>query len=142
MAPKKNARDRPTSPVGPVEAVQEPTPAPAAVKTSTATKGGRANWDEVLLNIAQHYTKETPQRTKLIDVFLFFLVVVGGLQFLYCVLAGNYVRSPRGTPFGGFFTDNSVQPFNAFLSGFCATVGQYVLTSMNDGPQTGIFNLG
>jgi hypothetical protein len=23
-----------------------------------------------------------------------FLVLVGGLQFLYCVLAGNYVRSP------------------------------------------------
>ena len=33
----------------------------------------------------------TPQRTKLIDVFMTFLVLVGGLQFLYCVLAGNYV---------------------------------------------------
>ncbi len=31
------------------------------------------------------------------------------LQFLYCVIAGNY-------------------PFNAFLSGFSATVGQFVLT--------------
>jgi len=28
---------------------------------------------------------------KLIDVFMAFLVVVGGLQFLYCVIVGNYV---------------------------------------------------
>ena len=33
----------------------------------------------------------TPQRIKLIDVFMAFLVVVGGVQFVYCVLAGNYV---------------------------------------------------
>ncbi|OAQ72160.1 DAD family protein [Pochonia chlamydosporia 170] len=112
MAPKKNARDRPTTPTPAVAAAQDaapaassPAPAPAA-KTSTK---GRANWDEVMLNIYQYYMKETPQRTKLIDVFLSFLVVVAALQFLYCVLAGNY-------------------PFNAFLSGFCATVGQFVLT--------------
>ena len=35
--------------------------------------------------------QKTPQRIKLIDVFMAFLVVVGGVQFLYCVLAGNYV---------------------------------------------------
>lgn len=40
----------------------------------------------------QHYHKTTPQRTKLIDAFMAFLVIVGGLQFAYCVLAGNYVR--------------------------------------------------
>lgn len=28
---------------------------------------------------------------KLIDVFMAFLVGVGGLQFVYCVLVGNYV---------------------------------------------------
>ncbi|EGR50493.1 uncharacterized protein TRIREDRAFT_33342, partial [Trichoderma reesei QM6a] len=64
---------------------------------------------KVLQNIYQYYMKETPQRTKLIDVFLVFIAVVGALQFLYCILAGNY-------------------PFNAFLSGFGATVGQFVLT--------------
>lgn len=46
----------------------------------------------------------------MIDVFLAFLVVVGGLQFVYCILVGNY-------------------PFNAFLAGFGATVGQFVLTA-------------
>lgn len=37
----------------------------------------------------------TPQRTKLIDVFMSFLVVVGVLQFVYCVIAGNYVCIPQ-----------------------------------------------
>ena len=38
------------------------------------------------------YVAKTPQRTKLVDVFMAFLVFVGGVQFVYCVLAGNYVR--------------------------------------------------
>ncbi|KAG5999304.1 hypothetical protein E4U54_001929 [Claviceps lovelessii] len=123
MAPRKIARSRPTTPTPPIPAqasapaASTPAKAPSSSLTSSSSssfsssssKSSRANWDQVLLNIYQHYTKETPQRTKLIDVFLFFLVVVGGLQFLYCVLAGNY-------------------PFNAFLSGFGATVGQFVLT--------------
>ncbi|KAL6895632.1 oligosaccharyl transferase [Trichoderma longibrachiatum] len=77
--------------------------------SAPAAKNAPANWDKVLQNIYQYYMKETPQRTKLIDVFLVFIAVVGALQFLYCILAGNY-------------------PFNAFLSGFGATVGQFVLT--------------
>lgn len=89
MAPRKNARDRFTTPATAIATKETPPAAPA--KTSTS-KGSRANWDDVLMNIYQHYMNETPQRTKLIDVFLFFLIVVGGLQFLYCVLAGNYVR--------------------------------------------------
>ena len=43
------------------------------------------------MRIWDSYLKSTPQRVKLIDVFMAFLVVVGGLQFVYCVLAGNYV---------------------------------------------------
>lgn len=100
MAPRKNVRDRPATPTPPIIA-QEPAPAaptPIKMKSSlssstSSSRSSRANWDDVLLNIYQHYTKETPQRTKLIDVFLLFLVVVGALQFLYCVLAGNYVRT-------------------------------------------------
>ncbi|EXV03118.1 DAD family protein [Metarhizium robertsii] len=111
MAPKKNTRDRVATPSPAAVPVQEAPAAPAvsSLPAKTTHKGGRANWDEVLLNIYQYYMKETPQRTKLIDVFLLFLIAVGGLQFVYCVLAGNY-------------------PFNAFLSGFCASVGQFVLT--------------
>lgn len=34
----------------------------------------------------------TPQRVKLLDAFMAFLVAVGVLQFAYCVVGGNYVR--------------------------------------------------
>lgn len=55
------------------------------------------------------YVRDTPRRLKWIDVFLVFLMYVGVVQFAYCALVGNY-------------------PFNAFLAGFGATVGQFVLT--------------
>ncbi|KYK58178.1 hypothetical protein DCS_05191 [Drechmeria coniospora] len=106
MAPKKNARESTPSAASTTNASTTTTTsgsAPAAsVKAATT-------WDDILHNFCQHYLKQTPQRIKLIDAFLLFLAVVGALQFIYCVVAGNY-------------------PFNAFLAGFCATVGQFVLT--------------
>ncbi|PHH75364.1 hypothetical protein CDD82_4475 [Ophiocordyceps australis] len=110
MAPRKNARE---SAASAATAAQSNTPAASSVQTATVSKPlsrtGGTSCNQVLQNIVDYYLRETPQRIKLVDVFLFFLVLVGALQFLYCVLAGNY-------------------PFNAFLSGFCATVGQFVLT--------------
>ncbi|KAH7170668.1 oligosaccharyl transferase [Dactylonectria macrodidyma] len=109
MAPKKNVREpAPSTPATTQASSTAPVSVPPPAKVAVA-KNSAANWDKVLQNIGDHYIKETPQRTKLIDVFLLFLVAVGAIQFLYCVLAGNY-------------------PFNAFLSGFSATVGQFVLT--------------
>ena len=78
----------------------ESTTAPAAHPVSTASSSGpvlsakkqQGSWDQVVSNLVNHYVKNTPQRTKLIDAFMAFLVAVGALQFLYCVLAGNYVR--------------------------------------------------
>lgn len=99
MAPKKNARGGSSPAPPPVAAAQpivtpEPVVKPVAPKaTSSSSSGGNANtWDRVLLNLYNYYIKETPQRTELLDVFLVFLAVVGALQFLYCILAGNYVR--------------------------------------------------
>lgn len=98
MPPKKNARDITPSAAATTQAsttaagTVPSTPKTIAPKTA-ALKRGAANWDQVIQNIYDHYTKATPQRTKLVDVFLAFLVVVGALQFAYCVLAGNYVRS-------------------------------------------------
>ncbi|KAH7328791.1 oligosaccharyl transferase [Stachybotrys elegans] len=108
-APKKEAPSAATTST-PVD-VEVPPPAKPTVAPvpSKRTPGTAATWDQVLQNIYTYYMKETPQRTKLIDVFLAFLVAVGAIQFLYCILAGNF-------------------PFNAFLSGFSATVGQFVLT--------------
>ncbi|OJD32841.1 dad family protein [Diplodia corticola] len=89
-------------------------------KSSTATSatGSVGSSSKVNSNDAQaivnsvwrNYVNKTDQRTKILDTFMVFLVVVGALQFLYCVVGGNF-------------------PFNAFLSGFSATVGQFVLTA-------------
>ena len=93
MAPKRNAR--------------EPTPSAAATTQASTTAAGSVpslptkaslkakdnqSPQEVALGIWKNYLDTTPQRTKLIDVFMTFLVVVGVLQFVYCVIAGNYVR--------------------------------------------------
>ncbi|KAI1846727.1 hypothetical protein JX266_007300 [Neoarthrinium moseri] len=110
----KKASNTPPATSTPVAATSSSTAAATPASTATTVKKTSANavqrWDQIALNIVDYYQKNTPQRTKLIDVFMAFLVVVGALQFLYCILAGNY-------------------PFNAFLSGFGATVGQFVLTA-------------
>jgi oligosaccharyltransferase complex subunit epsilon len=45
----------------------------------------------IIQHVWQRYLAQTPQRTLLLDAFMAFLVLVGGIQFVYCVLAGNYV---------------------------------------------------
>ncbi|KAE8350383.1 putative oligosaccharyl transferase subunit Dad1 [Aspergillus coremiiformis] len=75
-------------------------------KTLTAN----SSVSEIVHHVWQQYLTTTPERTMLLDAFMAFLVLIGGIQFVYCVLAGNY-------------------PFNAFLSGFSAAVGQFVLTA-------------
>lgn len=64
----------------------------ASAATSAPAKAQSLRWDRAVSDVVAHYAKATPQRTKLIDVFLAFLAVVGAVQFLYCILAGNYVR--------------------------------------------------
>jgi len=48
----------------------------------------------VLLGLRNNYLKDTPQRVKLVDCFMAFLVVVGVLQFVYAVVGGSYVSFP------------------------------------------------
>ncbi|KXT14049.1 hypothetical protein AC579_10526 [Pseudocercospora musae] len=115
MPPRK-----PTSPSAshPASAVKTPQTTTRATqpkttsRTSTTTPSIKNAQDaqQIALGVWNNYLNHTPQRVKLIDFFMAFLILVGVLQFAYCVLAGNY-------------------PFNAFLSGFSATVGQFVLTA-------------
>jgi oligosaccharyltransferase complex subunit epsilon len=53
---------------------------------------------DILQGVWNRYVEKTPQRTKLLDSFMLFLVVVGALQFLYVVLVGNFVRAPFTRP--------------------------------------------
>ncbi|KAL4911291.1 DAD family-domain-containing protein [Aspergillus multicolor] len=85
------------------------TPLPT-LSSGPKTLSANSSVSDIAVHVWQQYLTTTPQRTLLLDAFMAFLVLVGGVQFAYCVLAGNY-------------------PFNAFLSGFCAAVGQFVLTA-------------
>ncbi|KAI9229104.1 MAG: defender against cell death protein/oligosaccharyltransferase epsilon subunit [Piptocephalis tieghemiana] len=62
----------------------------------------------VLTSLLGSYQKGTSQRVKLVDAYLLFLLLTGIIQFVYCCIFGTF-------------------PFNAFLGGFGATVGSFVL---------------
>ncbi|KAJ5893761.1 hypothetical protein N7495_005452 [Penicillium taxi] len=103
MAPKRHAASTTSAPVS-------STPTTTTLSSGPVTLKSNASPVDIAANVWQQYITSTSQRTLLLDAFMVFLVLVGGLQFVYCVLAGNY-------------------PFNAFLSGFSASVGQFVLTA-------------
>ncbi|KAM0712470.1 hypothetical protein Q7P37_011566 [Cladosporium fusiforme] len=120
MAPKKNVSTTPSPAAVPPQAAKPTTAVPSAAgqptkpgnkpsTTSSNTARNTQDLQQIGLGVWNGYVDKTPQRVKLLDAFLVFLMAVGLLQFLYCVIAGNF-------------------PFNAFLSGFSATVGQFVLT--------------
>lgn len=71
-----------------------------------------------------NYMKATPQRTKLIDVFMAFLVVVGVLQFVYCVIVGNYVSAVQSVRIKVNFTDSlvAIQCVSLGIFSYCRTV--------------------
>lgn len=55
------------------------------------------------------YKKSATTQTKIVDLFLAFILMTGALQFLYCAIVGTF-------------------PFNSFLSGFLSCVGMFALT--------------
>ncbi|TID17581.1 defender against death DAD protein [Venturia nashicola] len=83
---------------------------PPTSRPSTSSKKTSSSAQQIVDGIWKNYVNKTPQRVKLLDAFMAFLAVVGALQFVYCVIVGNF-------------------PFNAFLAGFSSTVGQFVLTA-------------
>ncbi|CAN8098751.1 unnamed protein product [Discula destructiva] len=77
------------------------TAGPVASSTIESWPEAKRVWDG--------YWTKTSHQTLVIDGFLAFLLAVGGIQALYFVVCGR-------------------NPYNAFLAGFLATVGQFVLT--------------
>ncbi|KAL4952445.1 defender against death DAD protein [Aspergillus filifer] len=110
--PTKRATATPSapSPAPAPSASTAPTPNITTLSSGPKTLSSNSSVSDIAVHVWHQYLTTTPQRTMLLDAFMAFLVLVGGVQFAYCVLAGNY-------------------PFNAFLSGFCAAVGQFVLTA-------------
>lgn len=89
MAPKRREVQSDTS-TPPASKVKQATASSTVPKPLLSTSAN-APAKDIILNIWDNYTTNTPQRTLLLDIFMAFLVVVGGIQFVYCVLAGNYV---------------------------------------------------
>ncbi|KAI6182230.1 Activator of basal transcription 1 [Aphelenchoides bicaudatus] len=63
---------------------------------------------QVIGTLYEQYEKSTPRRLKLIDAYLFYILLTGVIQFVYGVVFGTF-------------------PFNAFLAGFISTVASFVL---------------
>ena len=84
-------------------------------KSTTTTTSSKISWYEELSKSIDtaliQYKKDlaSSRRLRLIDTFLAFLMISGIVQFAFCILGGS-------------------NPFNTFLSGFGACVGQFVLT--------------
>ncbi|KAF2403946.1 defender against death DAD protein [Trichodelitschia bisporula] len=107
MAPRTRSSVTPSKSAGTVPTTSTE-PSTSALQSTNLKHASSAA--DIVNGAWSNYLAHTPQRVKLLDAFLAFLVGVGALQFVYCVIVGNY-------------------PFNAFLSGFSATVGQFVLTA-------------
>jgi oligosaccharyltransferase complex subunit epsilon len=83
MPPKQ----RTSASTGPPTTTTSSTPARSSKPSSQSTDASA-----ILQGIYDKYVSKTPQRVKLLDTFMAFLVAVGALQFFYVVLVGNFVR--------------------------------------------------
>lgn len=66
------------------------------------------NFQTVVHKFYDEYINNTPKKLKLIDAYLFYIMLTGIIQFVYCCLVGTF-------------------PFNSFLAGFISTVSCFVL---------------
>lgn len=69
-----------------------------SASSSTGSLRNAQDAQQILLGIWNNYVDRTPQRVKLLDVFMVFLMTVGLLQFVYVVLVGNYVSLAFSRP--------------------------------------------
>ena len=97
MPPKQRAQISSTSSVPPIPksitSTSQSTTHGKSSSTSSFSSKSNQSAQDVLIDLWNNYLNTTPQRVKLVDVFMAFLVMVGGLQFVYCVLVGNYVSA-------------------------------------------------
>ena len=84
-----------------------PSPIPGSTHRSSSSFS-YARLSTATTDLWKSYRANTPNSLLIIDAFLVFLMYVGGVQFVYACLTGGY-------------------PFNSFLAGFSAAVGQFVL---------------
>ena len=81
---------------------------PAGIFSLKPTVVMSASVLSVISRFLEEYLSSTPQRLKLLDAYLLYILLTGALQFGYCLLVGTF-------------------PFNSFLSGFISCVGSFIL---------------
>jgi len=63
-----------------------------------------------MFKLYDDYRQKTSNRLKIVDAYLFYILLTGIIQFVYCCMVGTF-------------------PFNSFLSGFICCVGSFVLAA-------------
>jgi hypothetical protein len=92
MAPRKSATPQPSTPK-PSTTTASTTPSkPPSRPSSSSSVRSTQDAQQIVIGVWNNYVDKTPQRVKLLDAFMVFLMTVGLIQFVYCVVAGNYVR--------------------------------------------------
>ncbi|PAA80010.1 hypothetical protein BOX15_Mlig010081g8 [Macrostomum lignano] len=64
----------------------------------------------IVRRFIDEYWSGTSRSLKIIDAYMFYILITGVIQFAYCCLLGTF-------------------PFNSFLSGFISCVASFVLAS-------------
>lgn len=90
MPPKRSSQPPSSAPSSSLTSAFTPTKPSASSSANTQSNSAQ----DVLFGIWNNYLNDTPQRVKLVDCFLAFLVVVGVLQFVYAVVGGSFVSFP------------------------------------------------
>lgn len=78
---------------------------------AAAAKGSSTGVFSVVGKLFEDYAEKTPRKIRLVDAYMFCILLTGVFQFAYCCLVGTF-------------------PFNAFLSGFISTVASFVLAGI------------
>ncbi|KKZ60088.1 oligosaccharyl transferase complex subunit OST4 [[Emmonsia] crescens] len=89
-SPAPQAQPASTSSSTPTPAKATPSPMSTTSNSAAASLIPNSQTQEIVVGIWQRYLRHTPKRTLQLDAFMAFLVIVGGVQFVYCMLAGNY----------------------------------------------------
>jgi oligosaccharyltransferase complex subunit epsilon len=95
MAPKKTPSRASTPAASSTSSIHHPStttrPTQSSSSSANVLSKNAVDVQQVGQQMWEGYQQRTPQRVKLLDAFLAFLVAVGALQFAYCVIGGNYV---------------------------------------------------
>eukprot|EP01132_Coremiostelium_polycephalum_P001548 gene1548-1955_t len=79
--------------------------------STTTVSSAQLGVGSIIKSFFENYQNKTPQKLKIIDLFLLYTFFTGVIVFGYCCLVGTF-------------------PFNSFLASFISCVGTFILAGM------------